>query len=181
MNDYKCWAVCWSARDSYVVVSLSKRIREAEEPDSHKSIVKVYSTRENRSIHTLELLEITQWILIVECHPSQEELCVAADLEGNVIIWDIVKGVALNIFRETGEHVSMPSHPNLIYDGRFSPDGKTFVVSTFYGSFSLYGNRDPHFYQHAYPQQFLPVTGGETLCDANLSAYPFPYDPPLLN
>jgi hypothetical protein len=41
----------------------------------------------------------------VECHPSEEHLCVAADLEGNVVIWDIDKGVALNIFKETAEHV----------------------------------------------------------------------------
>ena len=69
-----------------------------------------------------------------------DELCISADLEGNVIIWDIVLGTVLNVFKETGAHVNMPMSPNLIYDGRFSPTGNMFVVSTQLGSFTLYAN-----------------------------------------
>ena len=79
-----------------------------------------------------------------------EHLCISGDLEGNVIIWDIVLGTALNIFKETGAHVNMPMSPNLVYDGRFSPSGHLFVVSTQLGSFTFYSNHDPHFYHFAY-------------------------------
>ncbi len=146
LNDYKCWGVCISYNDKYCIASLSKRIRNNSEVDNQKSILKVMNIEEQKVINKLELLEIEQQILIVECHPQMENICVSGDLDGNVVIWDIILGVALNIFKENNDHINNPWTNNLIYDGRFSHDGQTFAVSTYYGSFSIYGNQDPDFY-----------------------------------
>lgn len=78
---------------------------------------------------------------MIECHPKYEEVCCSADLDGNIMIWNIVSGELLNYFKEYSSHVHLYDTANPIYDGRFSSDGQFLVVSSFYGSFSIYGTR----------------------------------------
>ena len=43
------------------------------------------------------------------------------------------------MFHERGYHLKLPNLEVPLKDGCFSPNGMTFVVSTDYGSFSIYG------------------------------------------
>jgi len=43
----------------------------------------------------------------------------------------------------------MPSVELPILDGKWSPDGKLFAVSSLYGTFSIYGFGDPAIYDNS--------------------------------
>lgn len=45
----------------------------------------------------------------------------------------------MNCFVENCTHIGYPLFNASILDGRFSPDGLSFAVATYYGSFSVYG------------------------------------------
>lgn len=75
------------------------------------------------------------------------------DFDGNVILWDIKLGIILNIFKELAMPIHQPNLETPIVDGRFSPDGFTFVVSTFYGTYSLYGYGNKEIYNYSYYDQ----------------------------
>jgi hypothetical protein len=51
-------------------------------------------------ISTLGKIPLSKEIHIIEPHPNKENIILSADFEGNIIIWDILDGIVLNIFKE---------------------------------------------------------------------------------
>ena len=49
----------------------------------------------------------------------------------------------------------MPSVELPILDGKWAPDGNSFIVSSLYGTFSIYGFGDPSCYECFPSQQFF--------------------------
>ena len=78
-------------------------------------------------------------IYVIDPHPENENIIFSGDFDGNIIIWDIQLGIILNIFRELAMPISQPNLETPIVDGRFSPDGLSFIFSNFYGTYSVYG------------------------------------------
>ena len=90
-------------------------------------------------------------IQVFEPHPFNEAIAFSGDTNnGIVVIWDIECGLPLNVFQEFGIPVEMPSVELPILDGKWAPDGKSFIVSSLYGTFSIYGFGDPSCYE-AFP------------------------------
>lgn len=71
------------------------------------------------------------------------------------MIWDIVEGLVLNVFFEKGSFFNCPSLDLPCLDGRFNPDGYSFAVSTYYGTFSIYGYGNRDVYDTTPIEQFL--------------------------
>lgn len=71
-------------------------------------------------------------------HPLYENILVSGSASGKIVVWDAVEGVAVLKFIETGIYSYEPFLMNDIFDGRFSPDGSTFVVGTVLGALSIY-------------------------------------------
>ena len=46
--------------------------------------------------------------------------------------------------------INLPNVDTPIVDGHFSPDGYSFCVSTFYGTFTLYGYGSKEIYKYSY-------------------------------
>lgn len=84
-----------------------------------------------------------------------EEILFSADYQGQIVIWNYVEGVVLNVFYEKAYHLKYPDLPLELIDGAWSQDGRYFAVSTLYGSYSLYGQGDPNFYKTSYHNQFF--------------------------
>lgn len=98
---------------------------------------------------------LENYIFILEPHPHSDAILVSADYDGKIIIWNIELGVMLNCFVENCAHLGLPLLEAPILDGRFSPDGLNFCVTTFYGSISLYGYGDRDLYLTTPNQQFF--------------------------
>jgi bromodomain and WD repeat domain-containing protein 1/3 len=89
-------------------------------------------------------------LYIIEPHPFKENIIFSADFDGNIILWDIELGIILNIFKEMAMPINLPNVDTPIVDGHFSPDGYSFCVSTFYGTFTLYGYGSKEIYKYSY-------------------------------
>ena len=117
-------------------------------------------------------------IYVIETSPVKEEIMFSGDFEGQIILWDIEQGIILNIFKEMAMPLQQPNLETPIVDGRFSPYVQTFVVSTFYGNFSLYGYGPKQVYNYSYYDQFgekdyIEVHTGEDLGIYNANGVPF--------
>jgi bromodomain and WD repeat domain-containing protein 1/3 len=78
-------------------------------------------------------------IVLLEAHPIYDVVALSADENGSIILWNVEKGIPLKVFHERGYHLKLPNLEVPLLDGCFSPNGMNFVVSTDYGSFSIYG------------------------------------------
>jgi WD40 repeat protein len=78
-------------------------------------------------------------IYVMEVAPFSDSVIMTADYSGNIIFWDIEEGVLLNYFSEKGVSLNYPNTPCPIMDARFSSDGRLLIISTFYGTVSIYG------------------------------------------
>ena len=78
-------------------------------------------------------------IFLIQTHPTFPSLFLTGDYEGQIIVWDLSKGVVLKVFKE--KFYKGPSYaiPNPILEAQFFPNGLQFLISTYYGTISLYG------------------------------------------
>jgi len=89
-------------------------------------------------------------IQVFEPHPFNEAIAFSGDTtNGIVVIWDIECGLPLNVFQEFAIPVEMPSVELPILDGKWSPDGNVLVVTSLYGTFSIYGFGDSSAYDNS--------------------------------
>lgn len=151
-HDAKCWAVNWSCNSHYAMASFSRKSRKKNESGKLISTIQVYDSWCNRLIQKIDSnsvpIELNQFIYIIEPHPFKDNIAFTADYDGKVVLWDIEQGLILNIFFERGSFFNSPTLELPCLDGRFSPDGFSFSVATYYGTFSIYGYgvRDPYDY-----------------------------------
>ena len=151
-HDAKCWAVNWSCYSRYAMASFSRKSRKKNESGKLSSNIQIYDTYSKRVVQKIDSnscpLEMNQFIYIIEPHPYKENIAFSADYDGKIVLWDIELGHILNCFQEKGTFFNCPTLELPCLDGRFSPDGYSFAVSTYYGTFSIYGygNRDPYDY-----------------------------------
>ena len=151
-HDAKCWAVNWSCFSRYAMASFSRKSRKKSESGKLLSNIQIYDTLAKKVIQKIDSttvpLEMNQFIYIIEPHPYKENIAFSADYDGKITLWDIELGLILNTFVEKGSFFNCSTLELPCLDGRFSPDGYSFAVSTLYGTFSIYGygNRDPFDY-----------------------------------
>lgn len=67
----------------------------------------------------------------------------------------------LNVFVEDCAHLGFPLCQAPILDGKFSPDGLSFCVTNYHGSFSLYGYGDRDLFLTTPTEQFFMKEFGE--------------------
>ncbi|CAD8114683.1 unnamed protein product [Paramecium sonneborni] len=144
VGEIQCFAIAWSAKSTYALASFSKKLKKKGDEEKSKTQIQVYSTHENQVIHcmdqeSLPQLKLDSHVVFLEAHPIYEEVALSADENGLIILWNVQKGVPLKVFHERGYHLKLPNLEVPLKDGCFSPNGMTFVVSTDYGSFSIYG------------------------------------------
>ncbi|KAF9179276.1 Bromodomain and WD repeat-containing protein 3 [Haplosporangium sp. Z 767] len=119
----------WSLDDSAVVLTTSL------------GEIKVFDSKTGGLIHTLKGHIRGSSIYVVDVHPQDGRLLMTAGYDGQVILWDIVKGIQLRSW-------TYPEHEFL--DGRFSPDGLMFAVTDQEGKCILFGaGKNPDDYQDA--------------------------------
>ncbi|KAG0252006.1 Bromodomain and WD repeat-containing protein 3, partial [Mortierella polycephala] len=119
----------WSLDDSAVVLTTSL------------GEIKVFDSKTGGLIHTLKGHVRGSSIYVVDVHPQDGRLLMTAGYDGQVILWDIAKGIQLRSW-------TYPEHEFL--DGRFSPDGLMFAITDQEGKCILFGaGKNPDDYKDA--------------------------------
>jgi len=169
---------------------------------------RIWNSANGKLLHVLNDHKAT--VFVLQCHPTDARLAMTADYDGRIHFWDIERGVLQQAYSKPGPHFN-PEHGavqtsqleddmSTIVDGRFAPDGTSFVISDKGGQFSIYSGGGDLRFKHAQPDQFystdynrltwdergMPrdaVTGRapqesnftDVLCDYLGVAYPEPY------
>ncbi len=82
----------------------------------------------------------------MDTHPTYPNIMVACEGTGRILIIDFILKSILNSFELRGFHLLHPQFSLNPGDCRFSKDGKYLVVSTEYGSISVFGYDLKNFY-----------------------------------
>jgi len=114
----------WSLRDDYVVTA------------SSNGKVRVWDSQFGRLLHVLDAH--TGEVYIMDTHPFDERVIFTAGYDGKCILWDIEKGIELRRFFTDNGSEWGNQHPQVI-NGRFSPDGMSFIVTDTLGALSIFG------------------------------------------
>ncbi|KAG0302198.1 Bromodomain and WD repeat-containing protein 3 [Dissophora globulifera] len=119
----------WSLDDSTVILTTSL------------GEIKIFDSATGGWIHTLKGHVRGTLVYVVDVHPHDNRVLLTAGYDGQVFLWDIVKGIKLNSW-------SYPDHEFL--DGRFSADGLMFAVTDQEGKCTLFGaGKNPDDYKDA--------------------------------
>ncbi|KAF9960849.1 Bromodomain and WD repeat-containing protein 3 [Mortierella alpina] len=119
----------WSLDDAAVILTTSL------------GEIKIFDSISGACIHTLRGHVRGSSIYVVDVHPKDGCLLMTAGYDGQVILWDIAKGVKLRSW-------TYPDHEFL--DGRFSSDGLMFAVTDQEGKCILFGaGKNPDDFQDA--------------------------------
>ncbi|KAF9393168.1 Bromodomain and WD repeat-containing protein 3 [Podila verticillata] len=119
----------WSLDDSTVILTTSL------------GEIKIFNSRTGQWMHTLKEHVRGSSIYVVDVHPHDKRILMTAGYDGQVILWDIEKGVKIKGW-------TYPEHEFL--DGRFSPDGMSFAVTDQEGKCILFSaGKNPDHYRDA--------------------------------
>jgi hypothetical protein len=83
------------------------------------------------------------------------------------LLFDLFLGCIVNIFEERGFHILHPQFSLVPTECRFTKDGLSFIVSSEYGSVSLYGYDSKIFYGLSPSEQFLETDFTEIRIEDN--------------
>ncbi|KAF9433592.1 Bromodomain and WD repeat-containing protein 3, partial [Entomortierella beljakovae] len=108
----------WSLDDSSVILTTSL------------GEIKIFDSVTGGLIHTLKGHVKGSSIYVVDVHPFDKNIIMTAGYDGQVILWDVAKGIQINSW-------SYSEHEFL--DGRFSPNGLMFTVTDQEGKCILFG------------------------------------------
>ncbi|KAF9904975.1 Bromodomain and WD repeat-containing protein 3 [Linnemannia zychae] len=108
----------WSLDDSTVILTTSL------------GEIKIFDSVTGEWIHTLKGHAPRCSIYVVDVHPQDNRILMTAGYDGQVILWDMSKGIKLKSWTYAEQE---------FLDGRFSPDGMMFAVTDQEGKCILFG------------------------------------------
>ncbi|KAG0066354.1 Bromodomain and WD repeat-containing protein 3 [Linnemannia elongata] len=108
----------WSLDDSAVILTTSL------------GEIKIFDSVTGEWMHTLKGHAPRSSIYVVDVHPQDSRILMTAGYDGQVILWDISKGIKLKSWMYAEQE---------FLDGRFSPDGLMFAVTDQEGKCILFG------------------------------------------
>ena len=157
MSICQCDSIEWSCRGRYAIFSFGGK--EDEDGNSDKSVIYVWDQRKQDMIRKFGSPEsgivLENFTFVLKAHPKLENFFVSGGGAGKVILWDIQKATSLNTFKETGIYQRDENILNEVFDGKFSTCGKTFVMSTVSGTFTIYSIYDKESYLATPVEQFF--------------------------
>lgn len=113
--------VCWDCSDNWIITAVSDFSIKVWESNSGK-LEKVLNQ------HLDE-------IFVLEPHPKDSNTVLSAGHDGQLFIWDILRGSLIFSFTNNIEGQGYGA----IFDAKWSPDGNTFAASDSHGHLLLFG------------------------------------------
>lgn len=143
--------------NSYFVTSFNLLLNSQGDSLSQTSLI-IFDVEQGVEVHRITQANTTVNMatntLSINQHPKYERVCITTDLEGQIIFWDCLMGVAIRIFVEFASHIGLPLETNSVSDSNFSKCGNFLVVGTNYGSISVYGYGGSDIFEHCDTEQF---------------------------
>lgn len=144
--------------DNYFVSCFNVRSNSTMEQSLFLSTIYIFSLKLKTIIHKITNSSSSASMDVIinglSFHPSLHNVFVSVDINGQIIIWDCLTGTPLRIFYETGLHINQALLPAQLWDCCFSEDGKQLLVSSSFGTFTVYGYGTHEFSDHISYQQF---------------------------
>ena len=93
---------------------------------------------------------------VIAPHPKYEEIFMSGSMGGTICLWNIKTRKLIKKFLEYGVYSYEKYTMSDPFDGKFSPDGSCFVVSSEMGTISLFSNEVAKFkYEGTRVEQFF--------------------------
>jgi hypothetical protein len=104
---------------------------------------------------------------VLEPHPHHENIALYCECSGKVVLLDILQCVILTVFNSRGFHLGHPNFSVEPVEGKWSPTGDIFVVSSEYGNISIYGYGAKDMYRICPVEQFYASDNEVFIYDNN--------------
>lgn len=128
-----------------------------------RSYIKIWDSITNTVIQDLTKssdLQLQNFTFVLAPHPILEHILLTGSSGGQIALWNIKTRSLIKKFTEYGMYSITNYIMNDPYDGKFSPDGSSFVISSSLGTISIFGNDGAfHKYEQTRVEQFLPEDG----------------------
>lgn len=164
----QCDAIKWSVRGRFAIASITSQIEDprnnvtgaqAEEFKEEVCRIKIWDTVNETFFDDLarpcgHQLKKNSWVLAP--HPLFEELLMTGSDGGTLILWNIEKKQIIQRFSQYGVYSIDGYVRDNPLDGKFSCDGKAFIVGNQLGTISLFSCENvEHQYEATRVQQFF--------------------------
>lgn len=131
-----CEALTWAGKD--LVSSSRSNPKGNNAKTATDYALKVW--RKTACVTLQEAREVHQnRVFVIRAHPSLSNIVLSCDYDGVIAMWNLQTASLLLRLKESGALLIRPEASLPILDCSFAPDGLSFVVSTYLGTFSLYG------------------------------------------
>lgn len=102
-------------------------------------------------------------VFVLECSPIDSRIMMSAGHDGNIIIWDIIKGRPVTRFFN---RIEGQGH-GAVFDSKFSPDGMTIAATDSHGQMMIYGHGSNGRYASLPDQLFFHTDYRPLMRDSN--------------
>ena len=149
-HNEKCDEAVFTCDDSKIVCTIqSEAVAQPSDEDARKVMKHftcVWSTSTYQMLHCVDLHK--DFITKILAHPSNPDIVVTTGRDAITFVVDVVEGKTLK--RMVTQNVSVllqqqgqPGQPVDNVDAAFAPDGMSFAISNFWGSWATYGWGNP--------------------------------------
>jgi hypothetical protein len=137
------------------------------------SVIKRYDHKNGLAIH--------DECYVLEPHPENEEIILTVMNSNEIIIFNFISGNILCRFTEENYFFNNISQNMIAVEGKFSPNGDSFVISTYLGSISIYSIYSRNSYNTTHMNQFFDKEFKNETNEGNSSSVEVQTDMPFIN
>lgn len=139
-KDIICSTASWTCNGKYLLAAFAECNREGEENLGEGDIV-VFDVAQMTIVHEVrsKLPYQLDSVNVLEPHPYHENVALFCEASGRIVLLDVVQCSIMAVFSSKGFHLGHPNFNVEPVEGKWNPDGNTFVLSTEYGNISIYG------------------------------------------
>jgi WD40 repeat protein len=157
----QCDSLKWSCRSRYAIAAFGGK--ENDDSTIEKSIIYVWDQKRRAILRKFggngSSIQLENFTFVLESHPKYENYFMSGGGGGKVILWDLTQEYhskqVIKTFTESGIYQRDPNILNEVFDGKFSSCGKFFVVSTVWGTFTIYSTYNKESYYATAVEQFF--------------------------
>ncbi|XP_061637817.1 bromodomain and WD repeat-containing protein 3 isoform X1 [Phyllopteryx taeniolatus] len=145
----KVTMVAWDRHDNTVITTVSNHL------------LKVWNSYTGQLLHVLKGHEAE--VFVLEPHPFDPRIILSAGHDGNVFIWDLLRGTSTQHYFNMIEGQGYGA----VFDCKFTPDGQRFACTDSHGHLLIFGFGSSKPYEKLPDQVFFHTDYRPLIRDAN--------------
>ncbi|XP_051934298.1 bromodomain and WD repeat-containing protein 3 [Hippocampus zosterae] len=145
----KVTMVAWDCHDNTVITTVSNYL------------IKVWNSYTGQLLHVLKGHEAE--VFVLEPHPFDTRIILSAGHDGNVFIWDLLRGTSTQHYFNMIEGQGYGA----VFDCKFTPDGQRFACTDSHGHLLIFGFGSSKPYEKLPDQVFFHTDYRPLIRDAN--------------